>query len=368
MPSMTRAGGAVSLLGTGCLLALLGLGRLLTAKDPHAAVPGEAKQRATRPRPTWELQGHERAVTCAIFSADGKQLATGTDLGEVLLWDVAKGKRLRRLEMSDAEIEGLAFSPDGRRLAVVAHRYGKEGGLTGAFEVAVWEVVSAKPLFSRVLWPVYGLLFSPDGKFLVVDRGKRVDVTEAHTGKTLSALGQNSGRTCGLMAFAPKGKQFAVGDSYELRVYDFPSGKAQFVLKNFASTECHLRFGPQGHTLLTIHGDNKLRSWDAVTGKLLSERKWSKVTVWRIWSRGLSGDWRRAACAAGEADKPLLVMVFDVQTGRLRLWIPPANKHEAWFDGVTVALSPDGRWLATAASDGLGLVELWDLNALPKKK
>lgn len=86
-----------------------------------------------------ELRGHE-AITphhypsmlyaCAI-SADGKYLATGDKVGHVVVWEIATGKQVTSLEAagmytwdpsqrrhSIGGIRSLAFSPDGRRLAV----------------------------------------------------------------------------------------------------------------------------------------------------------------------------------------------------------------------------------------------------------
>ena len=335
---------------------------LLTLGMPPAFAFEGGKAGPNRPRPIWELHGHNREVQSAAFSLDGKQLATGTQYtAEVILWDVATGKQLRRFEISetdDISVGALGFSADGRRLAAGA------GGI-----LTVWEIVSGKPVFSRKLPSICAVVFSRDGKSLVVDNCGKVSVLDADTGRIRRTLKQKSDRgSGGRVMFSPDNRRLVVGASWEVRVYDFATGKQQLFLEGFASSLCHLRFGPGGHTLLTVHGNNKLRSWDAVTGKLLSERKWSKVNVWRIWSRGLSGDWRLAACADLEVSDFRTVRLCDVATGRLVLRILPANKHEPRFDGATVALSPDGRWLATAASDGLGLVELWDLNALPKKK
>jgi hypothetical protein len=51
----------------------------------------------------------------AAFSADGRVLALSDPSG-VLLWDLWLGKELRRLGGLGADVTGLAFSPDGRRL------------------------------------------------------------------------------------------------------------------------------------------------------------------------------------------------------------------------------------------------------------
>ena len=57
------------------------------------------------------------------WSADGLWLASGSGLwdenrpGEVKVWDATTGKELLKLTGQKAAVAGVAFSPDGRRLA-----------------------------------------------------------------------------------------------------------------------------------------------------------------------------------------------------------------------------------------------------------
>jgi RNA polymerase sigma factor (sigma-70 family) len=50
------------------------------------------------------------------FSPDGRIMAMSAPKQEILLWDLRKGQKVRRLHGFGADVTSLAFSPDGRRL------------------------------------------------------------------------------------------------------------------------------------------------------------------------------------------------------------------------------------------------------------
>lgn len=86
-----------------------------------------------------EMKGHEEhtpqqypsMLYAATFSPDGKFIATGDRVGHVVVWEVASGKQVATLESPEnytwdprqrrrsiGGIRSLAFSPDGKQLAV----------------------------------------------------------------------------------------------------------------------------------------------------------------------------------------------------------------------------------------------------------
>jgi len=70
------------------------------------------------------------------FSADSTLLAQGQLEGEVFIWDVASGEKIGTLRAFSDTIDGLAFSPDGKWLAVGC---GKDGG------IRLWDVKQYLP-------------------------------------------------------------------------------------------------------------------------------------------------------------------------------------------------------------------------------
>ena len=115
-----------------------------------------------------------------VFSPDGKALAVGRGV-----WELATGKRLVELRDRQADILGigLAFSPDGKRVAAVVSG-GDEPEARDA--VRIWDTATgAETATIRVgLDRVRAVAFSPDGRGLAVvgpaqkaDRAEFWDVT-----------------------------------------------------------------------------------------------------------------------------------------------------------------------------------------------
>ena len=70
---------------------------------------GKTANRAT-------LSGHRRAITCVTFSADGKQLLTGSKDRSLRLWDVASGKKLQTFVGHENWVTAASLSTDGKRV------------------------------------------------------------------------------------------------------------------------------------------------------------------------------------------------------------------------------------------------------------
>lgn len=105
------------------------------------------------------LHGFGRYVSGIAFSPDGKLLAVGTDWGELQIWDLRHRKKLHAVAL-DGAYPAIAFSPNGRMIA--AGVYGT--GTAWLIDVRSGKVLDHKRVSSLGCG---GVAFSPDSRYLI---------------------------------------------------------------------------------------------------------------------------------------------------------------------------------------------------------
>jgi WD40 repeat protein len=283
----------------------------------------------------------------------------GLKPGVARLWDARTGKLLRRLDEAKEDAGGhvmaVRFSPDGRRIAVGGSSVAGAGTVrvcdaaTGAY---VWSIVDHGA-------EVQALAFSPDGSVLASAGAEgAVRVREPQTGKVIQTLeGHEGGATS--LAFSAEGRTLVCGEGKGgTRVWDVQSGRLLNTCKSPASSASTVTtdrlfttvaLGADGlfaacpATVGNTYGE-PTRFWDIRTGKLRKEIGDSNGRPIALSPDG-------AILATGGKT----VRLWDVKTGkRLRELFGHMKKTQA------LEFSADGRHLFSGSSWG-SVVNAWEV-------
>jgi WD40 repeat protein/tRNA A-37 threonylcarbamoyl transferase component Bud32 len=294
-------------------------------------------------REVFRLKSHHKRVTCVTFSPDGKYLASAGE--NVKVWDVTSGKLVTTLLGQIC----AAFSPNGKLLATALQGPAKKN-----IQLTVWDWATGKKLQTFKVFPITNVAFSSDGKRLAVASGYVRAIGEVRWAREVSIWAMDKGQK--LLTFKPAGGvasialttdgtriALACGDK-KIRVCQTVTGQeeASFSGHRFAVTS--VAYSRDGKTLASASKDQTVRVWDAAGGKQLRVYQGHTAGVTGV---AFSPDGKRLA-SAGEDKR---VKIWDVTQDQEALTIKPRTEF-----GKSLAFHPDGKQLVSAGD----VTTLWD--------
>jgi WD40 repeat protein len=280
-----------------------------------------------------------KKVKSVRFSPNGTLLATADYLGTDL-WSPRSGKHIGVLDdgaktklMNDSE-----FSPNGKLLAAA----GQDGA------VRIWDLRKRQRLFyfPGHTNPAVAVAWSPNGRFVAdasSDRTGNVwEVVGVEQSKEVARLvGHRSGMTS--VAFAPDGKSLLTGSADgTARVWDTRFEQELDPLGSHPGGVLTASFGAGGRLVVSVVRDGKARIWDVRTRRLVHVLSQGR----RIDDARLSPNGRLVVTAGSDGSA-----LWDPRTGA-RLRTLPAGEPM-----LVARFSPDGRVIVTGSSKGN--VQLW---------
>ncbi|MBX9678153.1 MAG: protein kinase [Gemmataceae bacterium] len=308
-----------------------------------------------------EFRGHAASVVSLAFSEDGKHLASGGD--GVRLWSMDADAERRVLAEPKHDFERVSFLSNASQLAIA--KSVAQGSLKS--EAMVWNRKEeiAPRLLGVLPNRVISWVVSKNGRELTLSGLGPVQVLETATGKELMKIEADPSPTffptCA--AVSPDGSIIAVGSAVRGGVFrkrdsgeevfrwpEKPDPKAAF--KNYQRVHC-IAFKPDGKQFAIAAGD-EVRVFDAQSYR-------SVATIPQTaHAYGVSLAFRAGTSqlvvngAAGLSQTPQ-IRIFDVTTGK------PVGELKGHLGTVEcIAITPDGKRLATASSDAT--IRIWNLD------
>ncbi|HEY6945533.1 MAG TPA: hypothetical protein VI431_10380, partial [Candidatus Acidoferrum sp.] len=324
----------------------------------------------------WDL------VSAIVPTRDGRLIAAGTvgsdddddPSGSVQVFDLASGEAQKTYPVVASSI-----SPDGNWMSSFDN--------AGIYHAVLWSLNDGKRAHDLTPKNASHIIFRPDGQEVAVTHGDSmaIDFVSTSTGQTTKSL-PGGGYGLGTAVYSPDGKLLAAASySYgTIKVWDLAAMKEQVTLYGQSPVQ-NVAFSPDGKLLAATSGE--LRVWDVASGAEVvtltdapvnravfsPDGKWLAANpggqfpgyAVKIWN---TSTWQEVASLPKEKGFLSFWLAFsDAQSAPPKIGnvqslqlVLGGESQILWGSGSTMAVSPDGKWLAQPAGMALGNVEIWD--------
>ena len=219
--------------------------------------------RHTMLRPAPKTYSRPMPVAALAFSPDGRHLAVG-GYYELTFWDVDDTSLVRRIEGLPEKTAGIAWSSAAGLIAIAGGSPNQWGTVA-----LVDPKGNAKPRFLCDLPEMaLAVAFSPDGTHVAAGCGDRtVRIFETATGKQAKVLRHHADWVQSV-AYSKDGKRIvSASRDRTVRVFDAGTGEIETTYAGHDTPVISAGFSSSGGVVFSIAHANSIHSWDAFTGK-----------------------------------------------------------------------------------------------------
>jgi WD40 repeat protein len=330
------------------LIALLaGTGLLVTAnlplaaKNNNAVLETEIAQATGSQFAVTTLEGFAGTISALATSPDGETLLVATGDGKITAINLADSTEIYSKQVASKPTM-LAVSNDNSYIAAAVNE-----------QIVVFspEDGSQTKTLNGHIGRVSSIAIGPDNKTLVSVSGsdRTIRLWDLQEGEEIKELGENVGAET-TVAFSPDGSSFVTGSIGEDRTIKLWDTQTLELLKTSAKQPGYIydvAITPDGQKIIAAVR-NLVKVWDFVNGTELLSVKGATLDLNAI---AISPDGRLVATANKEGT----ITLWDIATGRSMGML---SGHRGWV--LSLVFSPDGKYLYSGAEDKL--VKIWELS------
>jgi WD40 repeat protein len=215
------------------------------------APPSDKKDKISEPDGV-KLEGHTADINSVAFSPDGRFVVTASADGTARVFDAATGGRLGELRGHGKSVNTASFSPDGKFIVTASDDA----------TVRLWDATSFAPL--RTIGGTYPNVvssaeYSPDGRFIVAASGEAAWVSDPGGGKVVRKLEGHTGRV-NSASFSPDSQLIVTASADNTaRVWNAQTGESIATLLDHKGPVLNALFSPDGRSVFTASEDYATR-------------------------------------------------------------------------------------------------------------
>lgn len=300
-----------------------------------------------------EFRVHTRGFSFAL-SHNKQYFLSGASSGELSLWDIKSGKRIKSYEMEGKFISDVAFSSDDKKIVAIS---------SDTNRMIMFDRDSGETLWNSYLSDfTKRVTISSDDKYIAVALvNGAVGIVDFASGNPIKKIRGRGGNIRTVLFNADSSKLFYGSWELIVNIWDMKKGQELPSLNGYSYPDiCDIFLIQNDKKIVSVHDDNSICFWSRKSGELLNRIEDSYASFGTV--------------SIGESGRYMLVE----QYGDMHLWNIPKSKKMKIFrkkstsidsmNSVKKAMRFCMGGDAMAVGSGSGTITIWNLDTKKRLK